>query len=138
METEATGLKLRRIAIRPCQGFGCLKEGNSKGHSIFTYPTTRHTSKNSQEISFRLSNSLHNNEAPSADSPVGKPVFSFKINMTKSTESIMDQEMTIFKEFFELFCFYLRDQERESGTSKLKFTLFLEKFYPHNLRCHLD
>ena len=56
--------------------------------------------------------------------------------MTKPTESIMDQEKKIFKDFFELFCYSLRDQERESGTSKLKFTFFLEKLYPHDLNCH--
>ena len=44
--------------------------------------------------------------------------------------------MKIFKEIVELFCFYLRDQDKDSGTAELKFTLFLERFLPHNSRCH--
>ena len=56
--------------------------------------------------------------------------------MTNSTDSVTDQEKKIFKGFFELFCQYLRDQERESGTPILRFTFFLEKFYPHNPKCH--
>ena len=56
--------------------------------------------------------------------------------MTKNQE-IMDNKATkIFKEFIELYCFYLRKQNEDSEPTELKFTLSLETFTPQNKLCH--
>ena len=57
--------------------------------------------------------------------------------MTNPTETTVTyQEKKIFKGFFEVFCLYLQEQELEPGAFTLKFTFFLETFYPHDPMCH--
>ena len=51
-------------------------------------------------------------------------------NLTETT--VTDQEKKVIKGFYELFCQYLQEQEREPGDSTLEFTFFLETFYPHD------
>ena len=45
--------------------------------------------------------------------------------MTKSQENMDNKATKIFKEFVELYCFYLKEQNEESDPTELKFTLFL-------------